>query len=339
MNTLLVKIRQLRLLRYISFRKSFNYMLVLTSYLFSFRRSVEVGVSRPVFLSVETSGLCQLKCPECDLTLHGLISKSKSNALIRPDVYRKLLDELAPELFHLILYFQGEPLLNNNLTEYIRLAHKNRIFTSLSTNGQLLNSEMARKLVESGLDKLIISVDGTTQDVYEKYRVGGNLEKTLEGIRLIVKWKSQLHSAFPLVELQFLVLRTNEHQIEDVKRLGKMMNVDRVKLKTAQLHDFEEGNELMPLKQKYSRYKRSKNGNYILRKKMRNRCFRLWSGAVVNTEGDILPCCFDKQSKYIFGNLNDSAFLEAWHGDIATKFRNGILNNRKQYPMCRNCTS
>ena len=105
-----------------------------------------------------------------------------------------------------------------------------------------LNDENAKKTIESGLDRMIISVDGTTQEVYENYRKEGKLETVLQGARNVVKWKKQLNSATPHIIFQFLVVKPNEHQIPEIYKLAKEIGVDEVKLKTAQVYDYEHGN-------------------------------------------------------------------------------------------------
>jgi radical SAM protein with 4Fe4S-binding SPASM domain len=255
------------------------------------------------------------------------------------ELYKKTIDELKPTLQHVILYFQGEPLLNRQLPEFIQYAHKARIYTSTSTNGQLLYENTAKELVMSGLDKLIVSVDGSTQETYETYRVGGSIEKALDGIRHVVRWKNELNSVSPLIELQFLVLKTNEHQMADMKRLAKSLKVDRLTFKTAQLYNYEAGNKLLTTKNKYARYKQMSDGKYRMKGNQPNRCWRLWNGAVVNAKGDVLPCCFDKESEFSFGNITEKSFSENWHTKKASDFRGKILQNRKQFEICRNCTS
>jgi len=109
--------------------------------------------------------------------------------------------------------------------------------------------------------------------------------------------------------------------------------------KTAQLYKFENGHELLTSIKKYARYEKQTDGKYYIKGKQPNHCWRLWSGAVVNTNGDVLPCCFDKNSDFSFGNIHDKSFFECWHSEKATAFREKILQNRKQFEICRNCTS
>ncbi|HET7734050.1 MAG TPA: radical SAM protein, partial [Paludibacter sp.] len=194
----------------------------------------------PSFISVETSNYCNLHCPECPV---GRSQTPKTgHAYFDLTLYKKLIDEQKSTLLHVILYFQGEPLLNKQLAEFIQYAHDAKIYTSTSTNGQLLNKKNAKDIVLSGLDKLIVSVDGSTQETYESYRVGGKLQKTLDGIKELVYWKNELKSVTPLLEIQFIVFKTNEHQLAEMKKLAKSLHADRLTFKTAQLYDFENGN-------------------------------------------------------------------------------------------------
>jgi radical SAM protein with 4Fe4S-binding SPASM domain len=253
-------------------------------------------------------------------------------------LYTKLINELKSKLLHVIFYFQGEPFLHRELNEMIQYAHKARIYTSTSTNGQFITDKIAKEIVISGLDKLIVSIDGSTQEIYETYRKGGKLSKAIEGIERIVACKKALKSATPMIVIQFLVLKTNEHQMKEMKQLAKLLMVDRLIFKTAQLSDFINGNDLLPTKNKFARYNIGKDGKYKIKGNQPNHCWRLWSGAVVNTKGEILPCCFDKNSEFSFGNIHNSSFTENWHNKKASDFRGRILQNRKQFEICRNCT-
>src|SRR5450432_212493 len=164
---------------------------------------------------------------------------------------------------YLIFYFQGEPYLNRDFLEMVKYASSKRLYTATSTNAHYLTDEAARKTVESGLDRLIISIDGTTQEVYEQYRIGGNINKVIEGAKNIVKWKRKLNSKTPFIFFQFLVVKPNEHQVEEIKKLAVEVGVDEVRFKTAQIYDYEnDPNQLIPVNQKYSRYRRDKEGKY-----------------------------------------------------------------------------
>ncbi|HLP04126.1 MAG TPA: radical SAM/SPASM domain-containing protein [Paludibacter sp.] len=334
---MLINIQQICIFfRYLSFKKTVNFLKLLLSWLLS-RSGRVLILHKPSFISVEPASYCNLKCPECPVGKAGPTSGNKKN--IDPNLFRNLVDELKTTLLEVILYFQGEPFLNKDLAEMIRYAHDAKIHTTVSTNGQFINKNNARSIVSSGLDKLIVSIDGATQDVYEQYRVGGNLGKALDAVRQVVHWKKELHSATPIVEIQCIVLKTNEHQLAVMEQLAKDLQADRLKLKTAMLENFELGNRLMPTSDKFSRYKKDSSGKYRLKNRQPNHCWRLWSGAVVTASGEVLPCCFDKMSEHSFGNMKNSSFADCWQGKEATSFQKKILENRKGVDICRNCTS
>lgn len=337
MRHIFLKIKLLfRILSYLNRKKIYSFIWLNVSYLLS-----RIGIHyfpdvRPWFVSVELAAFCNLRCPECP-TGQRMLSR-KGNDVFSEDLFRSFVDSNKEYLLHLILYFQGEPLLNKNLPKMIDYAHRAGIFTSISTNAQLINDQNAKTLVQSGLDKIIISIDGTTQEVYEQYRVGGKLEKAFDAIRSIIYQKKEHNSFSPVIELQMIVFSTNEHQIDEMRAIGKKLGVDRVVFKTAQLYDFENGHELLPSNDKYARYRKLSNGRLIIKNKLHNHCWRLWNGAVINVKGQVLPCCYDKDSEHSFGNIQDDDFNTIWQNKKASGFRASILQNRKQYAMCRNCT-
>jgi len=290
---------------------------------------------KPSFLSIEPADFCQLGCTECPVG----ISQKKTGTKINQELFKQIIDQLHRELIYLNLFFQGEPLLNKNLAELISYTNSKKIFTAISTNAQLLNSEIAHKLVQSGLGKVIISIDGTTQEVYENYRRGGKLQNAIEGIQHLIYWKNKLNSKTPFIEMQFIVFKSNEHQIKDAKQLSKSLNVDKLTFKSAQIYDFDNGKNILTTIKKYARYTINAQGKLEIKNQLKNRCWRQWSGSVINTKGELLPCCFDKNANFSFGNIQNIQFTEIWHNDTANKFRVNILKNRKNQEMCRNCTT
>lgn len=291
--------------------------------------------TKPLFISIEPTNICNLRCPECPV---GMRTQQVKAIQVEVGTAKKVLDELSSTLMHVILYFQGEPLISKDFAELVRYARSKKLLTSTSTNAQLITDEKAKELVQSGLDRMIVSIDGTTQETYEAYRVGGKLSKAIEAIEHLTKWKKELKSASPLIEIQFLVLKTNEHQLADMKNLAKKLKVDKLTFKSAQLYDFENGNPLLTSLQKYARYELRADGKYHIKSPLKNRCKRLWNGAVISSKGEILPCCFDKDSAFAFGNAADNSFETIWHNEKANRFRKSILENRKQFEMCRNCS-
>src|SRR4026207_1902151 len=261
----------INLLSKLTWRRTLNGIKVLSSYYVSkwFKRPVQWGY--PISISFEPTTSCNLRCPECP---SGLRAFTRPTGMLEKNFFKDTIDQLSKELWYLVFYFQGEPYLNPGFLDMVNYASSKKIYTATSTNAHYLNDENARRTVESGLDRLIISIDGTTQEVYQQYRVGGNLNKVLEGARNIVKWKKELKSRTPFIFFQFLVVKPNEHQIEDIKKLAKEVGVDEVRFKTAQVYDYEnDPNNLIPVNEKFSRYKKNEDGNYITENKLTNRCW------------------------------------------------------------------
>lgn len=318
-----------------TFRRGWNAGKVLGSYYWSKWRQKPVQWGVPISISFEPTTSCNLRCPECP---SGLRAFTRPTGMLDNAFFRQTIDELHRDLLYLIFYFQGEPYLNTAFLDMVKYAAGKGIYTATSTNAHYLTDMNARKTVESGLDRLIISIDGTTQDVYTQYRVGGNLSKVIEGAKNIVKWKKELKSKKPFVFFQFLVVKPNEHQIEDIKKLAEEIGVDEVRFKTAQVYDYEEGNKLIPTIDKYSRYHRSEDGTYAIKHKLENHCWRLWHSPVITWDGLVVPCCFDKDAQHRLGDLKNSSFKELWHNENYVRFRTQIIKGRKHIDICANCS-
>jgi radical SAM protein with 4Fe4S-binding SPASM domain len=289
----------------------------------------------PFNVSIEPTTNCNLGCPECP---SGLRSFTRPTGNLDLNFYKKTVDELADKLIYLYFYFQGEPYLHPKFLELVKYASQKKIYTVTSTNAHFLTERKAKETVESGLDRILISIDGTTQETYEQYRVGGSLEKVIEGTKNLVKVKRELKSNTPHIVFQFLVVKPNEHQIADVKLLAKEIGVDEVKLKTAQVYDFENGNELIPTIDQYSRYKKQANGKYKIKNKLHNHCWKLWHSTVITWDGKVVPCCFDKDAQHRLGDLHSKSFVEIWESDLYQSFRSRLLKGRKEIDICTNCS-
>ena len=315
--------------------KVFNAIKVVSSYYFTRWTGKAIQWGLPITISIEPTTACNLRCPECP---SGLRAFSRPTGNLKEDFFRKIIDELGDKLFYLIFYFQGEPYINPKFLEMVNYASQRGIYTITSTNGHFLDDKRAKETIESGLSRIIISVDGTTQETYESYRREGTLETVIEGAKNLVKWKRQLNSKTPHIIFQFLVVKPNEHQIHDIYRLAEEIGVDEVKLKTAQIYDYEDGNELIPTIDRYSRYRQGPDGKYSIKNELLNHCWKLWHSCVITWNGMVVPCCFDKDAKYQLGDLKKDSFKEIWHNQNYQQFRGQILKGRDQIDICKNCT-
>lgn len=331
----MIKRDTLNILKKLSFSRISNLVKLYIS--FSYSRITKSGQihGSPVALSIEPTTACNLGCPECP---SGLKQFTRKTGNLKPELNSKIINELSKKLIYINYYFQGEPFINSHLFDFIAAASSKNIYTSTSTNAHFLTKKNAIKTVESGLDRLIISIDGTTQQTYESYRVNGSLSKVIEGTKNLIAAKKQLNKDTPHVIFQFLVVKQNEQQIEEAIALSEKLEVDEIRFKTAQLYDFKNGNPLIPSNDKYSRYKKTKDGTYVLKNKLLNHCWRMWSSGVVTVDGKLVPCCFDKDAKYQIGDLKNTSFIAIWKSKPYKSLRKAILLNRKEIDICQNCT-
>lgn len=326
----------LNLFSKLTVRRAVNAAKVWSSYQLSRLLNKPIQWGYPISISFEPTTSCNLRCPECP---SGLREFTRPTGMLQKSFFKQTIDDIHKDLLYLIFYFQGEPYLNPEFLPMVNYASKKKIYTATSTNAHYLTEEKAKQTVESGLDRLIISIDGTTQDVYQQYRVGGTLNKVMEGAKNIVKWKKELKSKTPLVVFQFLVVKPNEHQMEDVKQLAKEIGVDDVWFKTAQIYDYEKDpNQLIPTLDKYSRYTKNADGSYSPKNKLQNHCWKLWHANVITWDGLVVPCCFDKDAMHQLGNLKMQSFKQVWNNDNYRQFRKELMTSRKNIDICSNCS-
>jgi MoaA/NifB/PqqE/SkfB family radical SAM enzyme len=319
----------------VTLRRLLNMVLLYTGYFISLLIRKPVVAGRPFSASIEPVSWCNLSCPQCPAGTRNLRRQDKEIELGR---YRQIIDELYPITWYLMLYFQGEPLLHGEFISMVSYASSRRMYTVTSTNGQLIDREMAGKLVVSGLNRIIVCVDGTDQETYSEYRKGGKLDKVLAGVRYLVESRQLQRKREPCIILQFLVFRHNQHQLKEIRRLGRELGVDRVTCRSAQVYPGTGGERLLPDNEKYRRYLITGNGHLQLKRKILNRCRRLWDTVVITSDAKVVPCCFDKEGRYDLGSFKDKGFSGIWTGSEFMSYRQRVLKDRRSIDICNNCT-
>jgi radical SAM protein with 4Fe4S-binding SPASM domain len=315
-------------------RRILNAAKLFSSYYISKTIKKPIQWGMPLSMEIEPTTSCNLRCPQCP---SGLREFTRDTGMLDLELYKKIIDELHPELVWLILYFQGEPFLNKSFLEFVKYAASKNLYTATSSNAHYFTDDMAKATVESGLDRLIISIDGTNQETYSKYRKGGQLSKVTEGTENLLKWKKELGIQTPHIIWQFIAFKHNEHQIPEIKKLAKEIGVDELGIKTAQIYDYQTSNEFIPENEDLSRYSKTETG-YQIKNKLLNQCWRMWRGSVITWDGLVVPCCFDKDATHRFGNISKQSFKSVWTGEQYNNFRKAILKSRKEIDICTNCT-
>ena len=323
-----------RLIASLTVRRTVNLIKTGSSFLLSALLGKNILWGKPPILTIEPTNLCNLKCPLCT-TGNGEMERSRGHMGL--DTFRNILEQLGDDIFFLLLYHQGEPYLNKHFLDFVRLAKQKKIYCTTSTNGHYFDEDTIAATIESGLDSMIVSIDGVTQESYQKYRVKGTLDKVVQGSRKFMEMKRRLKSRTPLIAWQFLVMKHNEHEIPAIKRLAKQVGVDRLLVKNIEVRSEQEALEWLPQNTKYRRYEF--DGQHLkVKNSDKKSCPRPWLSTLINWDGGVVPCCFDKNGVYLMGNVNRTQdFDRIWRGEAFERFRTRLASDRKSIDMCRNC--
>jgi MoaA/NifB/PqqE/SkfB family radical SAM enzyme len=319
----------------ITFKKLINALKVLLSMGLSYVLRKPIVWGYPVMLMIEPSNYCNLKCPLCP-SGNGAMTRAKGNMGF--DEFTTLIDEIADHTIIVLMWNQGEPYLNSDLNKMVNYLHQKKIVSVVSTNGHFIRNESeADDIIKSGLDEMIVSFDGADQETYSKYRVGGNIEQVIQGIKLLVKSKDKLKVSKPEINLQYIVMKHNESDIEKAKKIADTLSVDKFIIKTAQVYTDSDASEYLPQNNELSRYD-TKDGKISV-KGQPNGCKYLWYASAINWDQSVSPCCFDKNADFKLGVLSDgSSFNSIWKNSEYQKFRANILKDGRTIEMCNNCS-
>jgi radical SAM protein with 4Fe4S-binding SPASM domain len=311
-----------------------NMLKATASLLVSHLLRTPVVWGRPVSIFIEPVSRCNYQCPLCPIGARELKRELGTMSL---DNFKIVLDNIGPQVRTLALWNQGEPTINDALPEMIRYAHDRDIYTMVASNGSLLlRRNLINRLIESGLDELILSIDGLTQETYQVYRIGGYLQTVVDGMKTLRKRRDELGSATPRIVMQWLPMKHNEHEIPFLHRKAEEWGADSIEIKTTQIYSDEQAEKFLPGMKELTRYER-KGKRWETRRSYQS-CKRLWLSTVIDWSGNVVPCCFDKDEDFVLGNALMEDFEEIWSGAAYNQFRNTLLTQGRVLDMCQNCT-
>ncbi|MDY0217489.1 MAG: radical SAM/SPASM domain-containing protein, partial [Bacteroidales bacterium] len=279
---------------------------------------------QPIVFSIEPSAVCQLSCPEC---ICGQGKLHRNCSFIDVSAFQKIIDQIKRKSSIVNLFFQGEPFLHPQIIELIKIAKKAGLITVISSNAQMIDKKMAGDIVQSGLDVLIISVDGASQETYEKYRKTGDFHKLKAAMSALNDSKIQLNSKISLIA-QCLVTKDTEQEIEKVRNDSRKNGFTLI-LKSLQVYHTENRDELLPNSEKYNRYS--------LKKTQTKTCIRLWTHMLILTDGRVVPCCMDKNAEYAIDSAFVSTIQEMIQSNNRKSFISKVLKEKNNIELCKNC--
>jgi len=270
----------------------------------------------------------------CARTFVGLKNRQARDMTL-PE-FKTVFDKLQKYLLVISFWNIGEPFLNKGLLKMVGYAHERRVFTSVLTNGTILDQEKSKEVIASGLDYLAISMDGATEDSYKKYRKGGDFKALKKNIKFLIEERKRRKIFYPFVEIVFLVMKDNEHELNDMMRLARELGVNRLSFKKVSLISAEhlvDKSEILPKNQDFLHDVHK--GNYRRKKS----CSSPWGQLVINADGNVTPCCSDFFHAENMGNMFTESAYSVWNGEKFRGFRNRIIKDFDNIKACRdNCS-
>jgi len=288
----------------------------------------------PVSVFIEPANVCNLRCPLCAC---GSGAFTRPRGRMSYAAFRRVIDSLPSSVRELYLWGQGEPFMAPGFLDMVRYASSRGFRTVTSTNGHFLDEP--ETIIESGLDVLVVSVDGTDAGTYEAYRKGGDFERVVGGIARLAGMIRK-RGRGPVLELQCIATRDTVSALDDFESFAASLGVHRAVVKTVQAASMENGGDFLPGDMGLTRYRRDGKGGLETDRRFpfRNRCLRIYYSFQIDWRGNVLPCCFDKDSEFVMGNVFNDAVETIWNSPEFRSFRKTIAEKGRIFPMCRDCT-
>lgn len=268
----------------------------------------------PRQLVLETVSVCNLRCPSCHLG-DGKIDRSKkgNTAFMSVPLFDKICNEVRDSVKYTYLHLWGEPTLHKDLDYFIR---KTKEFSAvqMTTHGMFIDEKMADSI--SLCDDIAVSIDGLDQETYEKYRVRGDFDRAMNGLKLLAKRCPKK------VIWTFIVFSHNEHQIDLAQKIANDLGI-QIGFKPAYFINDNVKKEMLPKNKDYWRITVNSDGDaaHIMKRKA---CREFWETIYVIPNGDVVTCCYDFNAQMVMGNANNNTIPEIWNGQ-------GYLDLRKEH--------
>ncbi len=288
----------------------------------------------PVHITVEPTNACNLECPVCET---GNGSMARPTGLMKQDRFEALIDQLAPHMSVLMFYFMGEPFLNKHAYEMIRYARQKGIYVETCSNGDFVDAD---GVIYSDVNDISFQLGGMTQETHEIYRVKGNLARVQSNLIDLVKARNKNPQSNVKINVGFVVMKHNEHEVSEFLRWAKEIGVDQANVIDPCVRTVSEGKTLLPEDRKYWFYDEDAFERGVLKPKHipNNECTWIWNSVSINWDGSVVPCCRDPNGKHVFGNVFEKSLREIWNGKDMRNFRKRIVSSQKSIDICELCS-
>ena len=289
----------------------------------------------PFQLQVEVTSRCNLACPLCPAGAGELDRPAQD---MPPELFRALVDDMAPYLLFLVLWEWGEPFIHPSFPDMVRYASDRGIQSITSTNGHFLRDEdYLRDVLTSGLGTLVIALDSLDQERYAAYRVNGDVEGVKEGVKRVAALKRTLGSP-TVINLRMVVSRNNEQEIDAMRQFARESGVDKFTVKTINpcCGSKAADGDFLPRNPALRRHVYDESLRRI--RKKHPVCRKLWQRCHVLSNGDVVPCGYDYNAGLKIGNLADTPLSKLWRSPRYAEVRELVSREIETLPLCRECT-
>ena len=281
----------------------------------------------PPSIQIETGRYCLLKCPGCEVGLANAAGVPEGEREVTSlEMMKAAIDATYKRVFQISLHFHGEPLLNNNLFAACAYAVEKGLWTDFHSNLNPNISDLASKLIDAKLCNLVASIDGATQETYEKYRRGGDVELAFERIREIADLKQKRRSPFPWITAKFLVFEHNWHEIAAFKARAIEAGANEAIF----VSGFANG--IYDTGRAATEVEFDLNTLAWAERPLPDRCPFLWTDLRFEWDGSLYPCGHVNHSDHIFASaptdLASSDMVERFNSPSHQRMRAFFLSNR-----------
>ena len=288
----------------------------------------------PVYIAIEPTNACNAKCPVCET---GKGEMMRRTGMLDKQAYQDFIDQAARYTNSLLFYFMGEPFLNKHAYDMIRYTREKGIYVETCTNGDFVD---AKGIIYSDINKISFQFGGMTEETHRRYRVSSSLTTGRKNLYELIEERKKHPESNVQIEVGLIVMRHNEHEVDDFLRWAREIGVDTVNIIDPCVRNMLEGYAYMPRDKKYWYYDEKAFEQGVLRPKHLpdNECVWIWNSMQINWNGDVVPCCRDPNGKHILGNIFEDSILKVFNGERARSFRRRVLPDQRNIDICRLCS-
>ncbi len=284
----------------------------------------------PLNLDLEVSSYCNLRCPMCYRTLVDFEGKeNKRLGFMSWELFSKCIDEGAEYgLYAVKLNYLGEPLMHKDIPKMIAYAKKKGVVdVQFNTNGVLLEGELAERIIDSGVDRVIISFDSIKKEKYEAIRIGARFEDVVKNVEDFIALRRKKGLKRPCIRVSMVKMRDNLDEVDEFYNFWMERGVDLV----TYVNYVNYMGKDPDAEKRYISKPTKMRDDFI--------CAQLWQRLFVWWDGRITPCCGDYEAGCLLGDANKDSLHEIWVGPRLQSLRDLHWNGRyKEMSICRQCT-